>query len=153
MRSRPGERGVGLVEMVVVIPLLLLVVFGIIAFGSAYNDKIDINQGVRDGARLAAKAQFAGCSGASNTAKIESCTAQRIGGNVESDATVWVNAPTAPLVGKPVTVCAEYELDANWPFVSIFLDGKELRSETTMRIEKEDAAGLSDSSSLPGWCG
>jgi Flp pilus assembly protein TadG len=140
-----------------VIPLLLLVVFGIIAFGSAYNDKIDINQGVRDGARLAAKAQFAGCNGATNTERIENCTEERIGGKVEADDDedlgIWVNAPTEPQVGKPVTVCAQYRLDANWPFVSIFLHDKDLRSETTMRVEQEGTPPLADSTDVPPWCG
>lgn len=153
-RRRANQRGVGLVEMVVVTPLLLLVVFGIIEFGAAYNNKIDLNQGVREGARLASTATFVGCSGGNNTARIVSCTKERIGGDLGNDASVWVNAPTAPQVGKAVTVCAETEVSSITPIIGQFLDGKDLRSEATMRVETEDdAQPLADSAGVPAWCG
>jgi hypothetical protein len=45
------------VEFALVLPLLLLVVFGIIDFGRALNAQITITQAAREGARLAALGQ------------------------------------------------------------------------------------------------
>ena len=43
-----------MVEFAFLLPLLLLVVFGIIEFGRAYNAKIELTGAVREGARAAA---------------------------------------------------------------------------------------------------
>jgi Flp pilus assembly protein TadG len=53
-RDRAGERGAAAVEFALVLPLLLLIVFGIIDFGRAYNAQVTLTQAAREGARLAA---------------------------------------------------------------------------------------------------
>ena len=53
-RDRPGERGATAVEFALLLPVLLLVVFGIIDFGRALNAQITLTQAAREGARLAA---------------------------------------------------------------------------------------------------
>src|SRR3954465_14760230 len=50
---RPDERGAVLVEFAIVFPLLALIVFGVIQFGSTYNNYEAVRQGVRDAARQA----------------------------------------------------------------------------------------------------
>jgi Flp pilus assembly protein TadG len=52
-RSR-DERGSAAVEFALVLPLLLMLVFGIIDFGRMYNAKITLNEAAREGARSAA---------------------------------------------------------------------------------------------------
>ena len=52
-RSRPGEQGATLVEFAILLPVIVLVVFGIIDFGSLYNDYQSLRQGARDGIRTA----------------------------------------------------------------------------------------------------
>jgi Flp pilus assembly protein TadG len=47
------NRGAALVEMVIVLPLLLLVVFGMIDFGLLIKDRVALNQAAREGARAA----------------------------------------------------------------------------------------------------
>jgi len=49
-----GDRGAAAVEFALVLPLLLLVLFGIIDFGRALNAQITLTQAAREGARLAA---------------------------------------------------------------------------------------------------
>jgi Flp pilus assembly protein TadG len=49
-RSR-RERGASAVEFAFVLPLLLLIVFGIIEFGRAYQVKVQLTGSVREGAR------------------------------------------------------------------------------------------------------
>ena len=59
--SRPGardrDRGATAVEFALLLPLLLLLVFGIIDFGRALNAQITLTQAARTGARLAALGQ------------------------------------------------------------------------------------------------
>jgi Flp pilus assembly protein TadG len=51
------DRGAAAVEFAIVLPLLLLIVFGIIDFGRLLNAQITLTQAARDGARLAAVGQ------------------------------------------------------------------------------------------------
>lgn len=64
MRQRPAltrgqgsdasDRGAAAVEFALVLPVLLLMLFGIIDFGRLYNAQITLTQASREGARLAA---------------------------------------------------------------------------------------------------
>jgi Flp pilus assembly protein TadG len=55
VRVRPrGDRGSAAVEFALVLPLLLLLVFGIVDFGRMLNDKIMLTEAAREGARSAA---------------------------------------------------------------------------------------------------
>lgn len=49
-----SDRGAAAVEFALVLPLLLLIVFGIIDFGRAYNMQISLSQGAREGVRVLA---------------------------------------------------------------------------------------------------
>lgn len=53
-RVRSADRGAAAVEFALVLPLLLLLVFGIIDFGRALNAQVTITQAAREGARLVA---------------------------------------------------------------------------------------------------
>ena len=59
MNRRPSgsdarDRGAAAVEFALLLPVLLLIVFGIIDFGRALNAQITLTQAAREGARLAA---------------------------------------------------------------------------------------------------
>ncbi len=66
-RSRPavaghgpgGDRGAAAVEFALLLPVLLLIVFGLIDFGRALNAQITLTQAAREGARLDALGQSA----------------------------------------------------------------------------------------------
>jgi len=51
---RRNEQGAVVVELALVLPILVMFVFGIIEFGLAYNAKIELTAAVREGARAAA---------------------------------------------------------------------------------------------------
>jgi len=55
--ARSSDRGATAVEFALLLPLLLLLVFGIIDFGRAINAQITLTQAAREGARLAALGQ------------------------------------------------------------------------------------------------
>lgn len=48
------DRGAAAVEMALVLPILLLVLFAMVDFGRAYNMKIELSQAAREGARVIA---------------------------------------------------------------------------------------------------
>lgn len=48
------ESGAAAVELALVLPILLMLVFGIVDFGRAYNAKISLTQAAREGARVRA---------------------------------------------------------------------------------------------------
>jgi len=49
-----NERGASAVEFALILPILVMLVFGIFQFGIAYNNYIAITHAAREGARLAA---------------------------------------------------------------------------------------------------
>jgi Flp pilus assembly protein TadG len=52
--SKVGDRGAAAVEFALVLPLLLILIFGIIDFGRMLNAKITLTEAAREGARAAA---------------------------------------------------------------------------------------------------
>lgn len=52
--ARGADSGAAAVEFAIMLPLLLLLVFGIIDFGRALNAQVTITQAAREGARLTA---------------------------------------------------------------------------------------------------
>lgn len=53
-RRAPRDRGAAAVEFALLLPLLMLLVFGIVDFGRALNAQITLTQAAREGARMAA---------------------------------------------------------------------------------------------------
>jgi Flp pilus assembly protein TadG len=52
LESRSGaQRGDAMVEFAIILPLLLLLVFGIIEFGRAYNTQLTLTHAAREGVR------------------------------------------------------------------------------------------------------
>ncbi len=88
MRRRPsagrglaGDRGSTAVEFALLLPILLVMVFGLIDFGRALNAQISLTQAAREGARLAAL----GDSTSDVTARTQAAA-----GNLSSSVTVTV---------------------------------------------------------------
>jgi Flp pilus assembly protein TadG len=50
----PRDRGAAAVEFALLLPLLMLLVFGIVDFGRALNAQVTLTQAAREGARMAA---------------------------------------------------------------------------------------------------
>ena len=95
-RGRAGDRGATAVEFALLLPLLLMMVFGLIDFGRALNAQLTLTQAAREGARLAAlgapvpavtaRTQTAAAGlGGSVTVTVTSCPA---GATQASDAVV-----------------------------------------------------------------
>lgn len=50
-RGRRDERGAALIEAAIIMPVLLLIVFGVFEFGLLFRDELTLAQSTRDGAR------------------------------------------------------------------------------------------------------
>jgi Flp pilus assembly protein TadG len=68
-RQPAGDRqsGAAAVELALVLPILLVLVFGIVDFGRAYNAQISLTQAAREGARVRAL----GADAAATTTRVQ----------------------------------------------------------------------------------
>src|SRR3954451_25079589 len=67
-RREQKEKGQALVEFAVILPVLLMVLWGIFQFGIAFNDYIQVTSAAREGARKAAVSRSLGAGAASSAA-------------------------------------------------------------------------------------
>lgn len=101
--GRSREDGAAAVELALVLPLLLLLVFGIIDFGRLFNAQITLSAAAREGARWAALSQpgvparVAAAAPGLTPAPSTSFTACAPGAPVGANATV-VATSTVPLI-------------------------------------------------------
>jgi Flp pilus assembly protein TadG len=96
------DRGTAVVEFALVLPVLLLIVFGIIDFGRALNAQITLTEAAREGVRLAAL----GYSDAAIQARVAAAASGLSG------VTVTVAASCPPGAGP----AADAEVNVNYPF-------------------------------------
>ena len=151
MVARESESGAALVEFAIVMALFLLLVFGIVQFGIAWNDYLSVRNGSREAARLGVvndldNAPTCTINGASvtppanpaNTTDATNalvCKAKdRIGLN-ESKTKIKI-AITGEAIGENLKVCAKFPLEEISGFTAPFVSGKMLVSAVTMRLEQ-----------------
>jgi Flp pilus assembly protein TadG len=79
-RGSDRQSGAAAVELALVLPILLLLVFGIIDFGRAYNAKISLAQAAREGARVASLRADVNGDGVSDGKDVASRVDQAKGG-------------------------------------------------------------------------
>lgn len=167
-----GERGAALVEMALVLPVLLLVVFGIIEFGMTYNNYIGLRDGVRSAARSGVVGNFgqsASCGledadEASNGIQRLMCLTKRHSGLNPANVRVKVMSANSTFTGPgtfakndALIICAQVPTKAITGFLGTALTGKVLRSKVAMRIERSDiVASPGEETPPPGqnwsWC-
>ena len=137
-RSRSdAESGVALVEFALVLPLLLLIIFGIFDFGRALNYMNDGQQMANEGARWAVvDRRPGGGSSLQDDIRRQASTKELLNGSssVTSPAKVCISFPNGTAnVGDPVkvTVTSTY----NWlPLLN--LASTSLSATATMRLER-----------------
>jgi Flp pilus assembly protein TadG len=135
-RPRRGDRGAALVEFAIVVPVFFLLVFGIIEFGWAFFQNLDVRHGAREGARLASVnyKTTANPTPADQTTQIvnELC-ARMDAGDVDIDIQL---TRTGGAVGDELVVSVSKELQQLTGFLGPVLDGKRIEEEITSRIEQ-----------------
>lgn len=98
------EEGATLVEFALVLPLLVLLLFGIMEFGWLFARNLDVRHGAREGARLAAVDELTGvndiCSRMDTANSAETLvSATRDGDSIGNDIEVTVDAPASTITG------------------------------------------------------
>ena len=131
-----GDDGAVIVEAAFVLPIVLLLIFGMIDFGVNLSDQIAVRDGVREGVRQA----VVDAPNAQSVDEIVSFTNDRIG--LDGDAYVYVNpqavgSAAAGSPGSNLTVCAYVPMRSLSGMFSGLLDGRYMWSKTTMRVEQD----------------
>lgn len=142
MGRRRGEHGVALVEFGIVAGLLFALVFGIIDFGWAFSQNIDLKNAAREGARLAVVNGGTGGDPAARAASLLAEVRARSSDLADADTQVAITLHdgtgdgVADDIGDKVVVCVRYPLRSVSGFYSSMLDGDFLRTKVVMRMEK-----------------
>ena len=133
-RNDKRTRGMAMVEMVFVLPLLVLLVFAIAQFGLMFSRWLTLSNAVREGARLGVVWRL-DCAGASppvaQQVKDTVVTYARAGGLplYDTDVTVAGECKT----GEKLDVSATYSFQINIPFAQI--DSIPISYKSIMRNE------------------
>jgi Flp pilus assembly protein TadG len=122
-RRRAGEAGTAVVEFALIVPLLLLIVFGILDFGRALNYLNDSTQLARAGARWAVVDKPFGAldkwDGTACTGSLQQCIKDNgVTGEMRDATQVCISflGNSDPQVGDPVKVTVTF--DFAWlPFI------------------------------------
>ena len=123
-----SEKGASAVEFALILPILVILVFGIVQFGIAYNNYIALTHAAREGARLAAvnMDETEGIEWFENriresapSVSIESITLSGQDGNIGDSVAVTVT-------GEVLNI--EIPLAGSWPV--------QLASTATLRLEQ-----------------
>ena len=102
--GRRRDRGAAAVEMALVLPLLISMLFGVIDFGRLFNAEIQLSQAAREGARVAALGATAGDPVAR---AIAAAPAAGFGGGGPITGTAIV-CPAAPAAGADGVVTVRF---------------------------------------------
>ncbi len=121
--QRRSERGAAMVETALVLPLLLLVVFGIVEFSSAFHDSSITSDAARAGGRIAS-AQARNPDYAQNAAEAVAAALKTLPADAPQELWIYdANAQGYPGAGSDfqacVTGCIQYQwvpADRDWDY-------------------------------------
>lgn len=109
-KNEQGERGQGLVEFALVIPLFLLLVFAIVDFGMAFHSWITVTNSAREGARIGS----VGADAATITQRVKDTAGSLDNSNLSVTVT---NAQGAS--GQDVSVAVTYDYQLITPLSNV----------------------------------
>jgi Flp pilus assembly protein TadG len=131
--SASSDRGAAAVEFALLLPLLVLIVFGVIDFGRAINAQITLTQAAREGARSLALGQSTTYQSRAQTAAIG------LGGVTVTDLPDSKGVTGCPAgsaqTGDDAVVHVTYTFSFITPIGSIFGPTKSLTAEGVMPCE------------------
>src|SRR5215469_8175713 len=140
-----SDRGAAAVEFALLLPLLVLLIFGMIDFGRAINAQITITQAAREGARVLALPGGTTVGSSGQPAYVDRAVAAGIGlGLGASNVTDLPDTSATPLTGCPAgsgstgddaVVKVTYTFRFITPVGSIFGPTKTLTAEGVMPCE------------------
>ncbi len=140
-------------EMALVLPLLLMIVFGIIEFGTTYSNYLGLRDGVRQAARSGSvgnmgsteSCNLVGAGEASSEVRQLMCLTKAQTGLDTSQVRVKIISANSTFSdagtfakNDALIVCAQIPTKAVTGFLGTALTGKTLRTKVAMRIERSD---------------
>ena len=135
----PRERGAALVELALIAPILFALLFGIIDFGWAFTEQLDVKHGAREGSRLVAVNYRAStATGNAQADEIIDEICRRLDGGSGTAVTLQIpNGQTGPVgsVGQYATVSVNRPAVSLSGLFSPIFSGKSLSSEVETRLE------------------
>ena len=147
-RITRGSRGQSLIEFVLMMPILMIMIFGIIDFGMGLRSYISLTNATREGARFAAVGNPAGayptdCDGTTSTSSIGRVCVAMEGLGLSNLNSVSVSYPNGNAPGNSVIVAADYTYSFITPLgglISFFSGGTfpdtlSLNTSADMRLE------------------
>jgi Flp pilus assembly pilin Flp len=136
--SSRGQDGAAAVEFALLLPLLVLLLFGFIQFGTAFNTRIQATNAAREAARAA----VIGIDNWDNVGGLEfwEGVRQRAGVGEISDCVLSTD-PAAPVIGGTLTVTFDYPLDLVIPFLPSPPSWESGTARASMRIEQLSVPG------------
>ena len=132
-----GDEGAVLVEFAIVVPLFLLLLFGVVEFGWAFYQKLDVRSGANEGARLAAVnyKTTASPSASDQATQIVNATCARMG-DASSDIKIRITHPSGTAVGSTFTITVNKQLDSLTGFFGGLIDGRDVSETVQGRLEQ-----------------
>ena len=158
-RCAGSDEGASAVEFALVLPLLLVLVFGIIDYGWWFGETLGLRSGVREAARLSAVNEI--MPGANSADAVKDVLLQR-SPQLQMDATelavsVRIYGPGAtgevPGVGSTILICARFPGESISGLGDVLYPIPELHSaEATMRLEKTPVLSDAETANWEGTC-
>lgn len=120
-----NENGANAVEFAIILPILVVLIFGIFQFGLAYNNYITITHAAREGARLAAVDL--------NNPYLKQIIIERAYPLPITEGDIIISTPEGTNIGDPVEVEITYNITIEIPLVGSW--NIPLKSKAVMRLE------------------
>jgi len=149
-----GDSGASIVEFAFVLPILALLVFGIIDFGTIFSDYHALRSGVRDGTRDAVVLNWgtttscAAQTGTSPASNIICRVKEKTGLGNTVKVGIW--APGGWQVGATLRICGQYPMKSTSGITSPFINGKAVTAKVEFRIEQPLPTGTTFTAAQEG---
>ena len=155
-RRRREEGGATAVEFALFAPILFLVVFGIIDFGWAYSQNVDLRSAAREGARIAVVNEVTGEGAAATSDLIQRIRVRST--QLEDEKTevavtlVDSDNDSTYEIGESLVICMRYPLRSISGVSDTFISGH-LATKAIMRLEKVPTYTSGASTGAGAWSG
>ena len=120
-----SEKGASAVEFALILPILIILVFGIVQFGIAFNNYITITHAAREGARIAAVDL--------NNTDLKNIIIERAFPVQINEDDIVISTPEGTNIGDPVEVEITYNISITIPLVGS--GDIPLKNKAIMRLE------------------
>ena len=134
-KGRHRESGAALVEFAIVLPLLLVLLFGVIEAAWAFNQQLEVRHGAREGARLVAVNE-----GTDPEVVAEVCDRMHFSG--DEAATSITISTSGSNIGDTATMSIVAPYNGITGFFNGIFGGANFNSTVEIRLEQVPQAGL-----------